>query len=97
MFFRRKKIEKDKEEIRQAMSEFVRDLIYEIVAQNQMGVKAGFFTADEFQEMTNDFVDEAETFYDDMDVDEILDERRANTLKKAAGASDNVKVIKVEI
>ena len=39
MFFRRKKIEKDKEEIRQAMSEFVRDLIYEIVAQNQVGVK----------------------------------------------------------
>lgn len=97
MFFRRKKIEKDKEEIRQAMSEFVRDLIYEIVAQNQMGVKASFFTVDEFQEMTNDFVDEAETFYDDMDVDEILDERRASTLKKAAEASDNVKVIKVEL
>lgn len=97
MFFRRKKIEKDKEEIRQAMSESVRDLSYEIVAQKHMGVKAGFFTDDEFQEMTNDFVDEAETFYDDMDVDEILDERRANTLKKAAEASDNVHVIKVEI
>lgn len=47
MFFRRKKIE-NKEEIRQAMSEFVRDLIYEIVAQYQVGVKAGFFTVDEF-------------------------------------------------
>ena len=97
MFFKRKKIEKDKEEIRQTMSEFVRDLIYEIVAQNQIGVKAGFFTVDEFQEMTNDFVDEAETFYDDMDVDEILDERRENMIKKAVGASDNVKVIKVEL
>ena len=97
MFFRRKKTEKDNAEIRQALSEFVRDLIYEIVAQNQMAVKAGFFTADEFQEMTNDFVDEAETFYDDMDVDEILDERRINLVKKAVDASDNVKVIKVEL
>ena len=97
MFFKRKKIEKDNEDIRQSMSEFVRDMIYEIVAQNQIGVKAGFFTVDEFQEMTNDFVDEAETFYDDMDVDEILDERRQNMIKKAVGASDNVKVIKVEL
>ena len=94
MFFRRKKIEKDKEEIRQAMSEFVRDLIYEIVAQNQMGVKAGFFTVDEFQEMTNDFVDEAETFYDDMDPDEIMAERIGNKIKKIIGA-DDMEVVKV--
>lgn len=47
--------------------------------------------------MTNDFVDEAEIFYDDMDVDEILDERRTNLVKKAVDASDNVKVIKVEL
>ena len=91
MFFRKKK--EEKEEIRQSVSEFVRDRIYELVAQNQMAVKAGIFTAEEFQEMTEDFVNEAETFYDDMDIDEILDERTENLMKRAA----RTHVIKVEI
>lgn len=91
MFFRKKK--EEKEEIRQSVSEFVRDRIYELVAQNQMAVKAGIFTAEEFQEMTDDFVNEAETFYDDMDIDEILDERTENLMKRAA----RTHVIKVEI
>ena len=91
MFFRKKK--EEKEEIRQSVSEFVRDRIYELVAQNQMAVKAGIFTAEEFQEMTDDFVNEAETFYDDMDIDEILDERTENLMKRAT----RTHVIKVEL
>ena len=90
MFFRKKK---EEEEIRQSVSEFVRDRIYELVAQNQMAVKAGIFTAEEFQEMTDDFVNEAETFYDDMDIDEILDERTENLMKRTA----RTHVIKVEL
>lgn len=97
MFFRKKKEEKEKEEFRQSVSEFVRDRIYELVSQNQMAVKAGIFTAEEFQEMTNDFLDEAETFYDDMDIDEILQERTENLMKRTAKSSDNVHVIKVEL
>ena len=91
MFFRKKK--EEKEEIRQSVSEFVRDRIYELVAQNQMAVKAGIFTVEEFQEKTDDFVNEAETFYDDMDIDEILDERTENLMKRAA----RTHVIKVEL
>lgn len=91
MFFRKKK--EEKEEIRQSVSEFVRDRIYELVAQNQMAVKAGIFTVEEFQEMTDDFVSEAETFYDDMDIEEILDERTENLMKRTA----RTHVIKVEL
>ena len=91
MFFRKKK--EEKEEIRQSVSEFVRDRIYELVAQNQMAVKAGIFTVEEFQEMTDDFVNEAETFYDDMDIEEIIQERTENLMKRTARAH----VIKVEL
>jgi predicted house-cleaning noncanonical NTP pyrophosphatase (MazG superfamily) len=91
MFFRKKK--EEKEEIRQSVSEFVRDRIYELVAQNQMAVKAGIFTVEEFQEMTDDFVNEAETFYDDMDIEEIIQERTENLMKRAA----RTHVIKVEL
>ena len=91
MYFRKKK--EEKEEIRQSVSEFVRDRIYELVAQNQMAVKAGIFTAEEFQEMTDDFVNEAETFYDDMDIEEIIQERTENLMKRTA----RTHVIKVEL
>lgn len=91
MFFRKKK--EEKEEIRQSVSEFVRDRIYELVAQNQMAVKAGIFTVEEFQEMTDDFVNEAETFYDDMDIEEIIQERTENLMKRTA----RTHVIRVEL
>ena len=91
MFFRKKK--EEKEEIRQSVSEYVRDRIYELVAQNQMAVKAGIFTVEEFQEMTDDFVNEAETFYDDMDIEEIIQERTENLMKRTA----RTHVIKVEL
>lgn len=100
MFFKKilkKTLEKEESALKETMFEFVKDLCYEIEAMRQIGLRMGICTNDEFAEMMEDTLNEASVFYDDMDPEEILAERKAAAISKAVGSSDNVKVIKVEI
>lgn len=90
MFFKKKK-EPDKElaKIKELVFDNIRYICYEIEAERLMGQSIGAFTADEFAEMMEDSLNEANAFYCDMKPEEILQERMEN--------KTDVKVIKVEI
>ena len=82
MIFRKKKeYELAKAEAREAMRVFLRDIYYEVEAQRQIAEKTGLFNNDEFAEFMEDTLNEAAAFYDDMDPDEILDERFKNNAR----------------
>ena len=91
MFFRKRREQKEMEEIREKLTATVKDLLYEVVAQNHIAVKAGIYTADEFQKMTNQFVEEAENLFEDLDPIEIMDKRMEDRMGSLP------RVIKVEI
>jgi len=91
MFFRRKKAQQEMDDVREKLTDCVKDLIYELVAQNQIAVKAGLYTVDEFQEMSDSFIEEAEKMFDDLDPIEIMDKRMEDRMGRLPN------VIRVEL
>lgn len=91
MFFRRKKAQQEMDDVREKLTDCVKDLIYELVAQNQIAVKAGLYTVDEFQKMSDSFIEEAEKMFDDLDPIEIMDKRMEDRMGRLPN------VIRVEL
>ena len=94
IFGRKAKKEKEKEEVREVMTDFVKEMCFELVAQEHMAAKSDIFTPEEFQGMVDAFFEEAEDYFMDMDAGEILEERMENQVKRLP---ENVKIIEVQV
>lgn len=96
MFFKKKAENKvTKEEAKKSMTEFLKDLLYEVEAHRQVGIKSGLLEDnDEFFELMANILAEAQEYFRDMSPDEILEDRIENRIGKI---TDKEMVIKVEL
>ena len=84
MIFRKKKNKVEKavdaleKEARRAVEAMVQEMCYELDAQRQIAVKTDLFTDEEFTHMAEEYSFLASEYFEDMDAEEILNERIQN-------------------
>ena len=84
MIFRKKKNKVEKavdaleKEARRAVEATVQEMCYELEAQRQIAVKTDLFTDEEFTDMAEEYSFLASEYFEDMDAEEILNERIQN-------------------